>query len=552
MLTPINPASDPAIPMIPAELACLPEKVCIRAAGNEFKPLPLAITNLLNRPEEYRIVIAAVNGNAEEMSLKQQDGTWFPSEKIRLYRGVRVKDRDGKNPGLRYDPLAPMDITSTIMVMPKESAPVWAIFNTEGVKPGVYRGMIRVIPLGEEAVRKNKKWKLPIYDLPLEFEVLPFEISREPAIPQSFSSPLYGGREMFRMMMEYDINTIHLSPWRIKADFDSDGSLKSTNLKSAEKNLADIKKFAAEMGREKDLHICIAYSTYLIFRDVHSRKQFKVGTPEWKKAWQAYVRILDQIRIKSGLPKDLFIVELQDEPRANELDELLAAAEAAHDVAPDLNLMVTIAAWQLPLKKLWKFKKSISHWCFWGTRYFTEPQYAKFMKELRASGKNISLYTCDTSMRLDLHKYYITHAWRALAFNMDMCNLFEFITYRYADADWKRATCGSTGMMASGHPVATIRLECLRIGSTDIKYMKKLSELLKNSQSADPELRCKAEKFLKETPIRVGMALSHNPASSAAAGEQAINLILQLMEQRRNGIGNRSGLRPVTDKPKRQ
>ena len=528
VLVQVSPSADPAIPMIPAELADPPKKISIRAAVNEFKPLPLAVTNLLNRPEEYRIVIGASKGEAEEISLKHSDGTFFPPEKIRLYRGVRVKDSDGKNPGLRYDPLAPMDITSTVVAMPKEAAPVWAIFNTAGVKPGVYSGVIRVIPLGEETVKEKNKWKLPIYDLPLELEVLPFEISREPAIPQSLFAPLYGGRETFRMMMDYDINTVLISPWRIGAKFGPDGSIQSSNLKNAEKTLDDLKKFAAEIGRGKNLRICVAYSAYIIFRDIHGKKKFKAGTPEWKKAWQGYVKLIDGLRIRSGLPKESFSVEIQDEPKPEDLDELLAAAEAAHEIAPDLNLMVTIAAWQLPLEKLRKFKGVIYDWCFWGTKYFTDPELVKFQQELRAAGRKVSLYSCDTSMRLDLHKYYITHAWRALAFDADMCNLYEFITHRNAVADWKRATYGSTALMASGQPVSTIRLECLRIGSTDIKYMKKLAEVLKEAKSAEPGLRSEAEKFLKETPMSVGMTRSHDPAVRAAAREMAIDLILKL------------------------
>lgn len=532
VLTQLSPSADPSIPIIPAAIADPPKQIRIRAAGNEFKPLPLAITNLLNRPEEYRIVIAAVEGNAEEISLKRQDGTWFPPEKIRLYRGIRVKDSDGKNPGLRYDPLAPMDITSTVVVMPKEAAPVWAVFDTAGVQPGVYRGMIRVIPLGEPAFQEKRKWKLPIYDLPLELEVLPFELSREPAIPQNFFSPVYGGRETFRMMIEHDINTFLISPWRIKAAFEPDGSLRSSDLKDAEKNLADLKRFAAEAGREKDLRICVAYSAYVIFRDIHARKKFKAGTPEWKKAWQEYVKILDGLRIKSGLPRDSFSVEIQDEPKSEHLDELLAAAEAAHEVAPELDMMVTVAAWKLPLEKLRKFKNVIRCWCFWGTKYFTEPEYVGLLKELRAAGGKISLYSCDTSMRLDLYKYYLTHAWRALAFGTDSCNLYEFMTHRNAIADWKRSTYGSTAIMASGQPVSTIRLECLRIGSTDIKYMKKLAEVLKNSDRADSALRNEAEKFLKETPMRAGMTMLHEQDFTAAAREQAIDLILKLLKNR--------------------
>ena len=113
---------------------------------------------------------------------------------------------------------------------------------------------------------------------------------------------------------------------------------------------------------------------------------------------------------------------------------------------------------------------------------------------------------------------------------MDGCNLYESMTHRHAAADWKRKTAGSTALLTSGHPVSTIRLECLRIGSTGIKYMKKLADVLESAKTADSGLRSETEKFLKETPMRVGIILAHDPAASAAAREKAIDYIPKLMK----------------------
>jgi len=172
----------------------------------------------------------------------------------------------------------------------------------------------------------------------------------------------------------------------------------------------------------------------------------------------------------------------------------------------------------------------LSHWCFWSTKYFTGKEYAPLLKELREKGKNISFYTCEVTMRLDLQKYYLTHPWRALAYGLDMCNLYQFLTHLYPTADWKIASYGNTALMASGNPVSTIRLENLRIGNTDIKYMAKLAEVLKNSKTKDAGLRAEAEKFLKETPKLVGVDMAHDPAQHVQAREKAIDLILQLMK----------------------
>ncbi len=86
-------------------------------------------------------------------------------------------------------------------------------------------------------------------------------------------------------------------------------------------------------------------------------------------------------------------------------------------------------------------------------------------------------------------------------------------------------------LIASGHPVSTIRLENLRIGSTDLKYMAKLAEVLKQPDTQDKTLRAEAERFLKETPERVGITLAHDPSARAEAREKAIDLILKLTGQ---------------------
>ncbi|MGN0873077.1 MAG: glycoside hydrolase domain-containing protein [Victivallales bacterium] len=533
VLTQIAPAADPTIPMLPADIANPPEKIAVRAAGNEFKALPLAITNLLDRPEEYRVVIASLDKRgAEEKSLKDRNGNLFPPEKIRLYRGVRVKDGDEKSHGLRFDPLAPMDITSTVIVMPNEATPVWAVFDTAGVAPGRYSGVIRVIPLGQSARldRSTNTYQGGMRSLPFEFEVLPFELSEAPAIPQFYFGSAYNNRKTFRMMQEYGISVPLINTWGVNVKFNPDGSVKERNTAKLEQEIMNLKQWAKESGTEKDLKIGIAYGAYILFRDIQAKKQFKYGTPEWKKAWREYVLILEDIRKKCGIANEDYFVEIQDEPHAKDMEELILASKIAHETVPTLNLMVTLASWEIPPEELRKLVPYLSHWCFWSTKYFTGKEYAPLLKELREKGKNISFYTCEVTMRLDLQKYYLTHPWRALAYGLDMCNLFQFLTYRYPTDDWKIASYGNTALMASGNPVSTIRLENLRIGNTDIKYMAKLAEVLENSKTEDAGLRTEAEKFLKETPKLVGVDMAHDPAQHVQAREKAIDLILQLMK----------------------
>lgn len=531
VLSQLNPSDDPAIPMLPSSIANPPEKISVRAAGNEFKALPLAITNLLDRPEEYRVVIASLDkSSAEEPGLKNHEGRYFPSDKIRLYRGVRIKDGDEEAHGLRFDPLAPMDITSTVLVMQNEATPVWAVFDTAGVAPGKYAGVIRVIPLGQTIKMDSSSKKLSgnILDLPFEFEVLPFELSRGPAISQFFFSTANNNRETFLMMQEYGMNSLLVNPWDVKVQFNPDGSVKSTDTVRAEQSIMNLKKWAREIGAEQNLKIGIAYSAYLVFRDAHARKKFRYGTPEWRKAWMGYVQILENLRRKCMIANDNYFVEIQDEPNVKHMPELIYALKTAREAVPTMNFMITFASWEIPLPELEKLIPYLSHWCFWSTKYFTDEKYSALLTNLRSSGKNISFYTCETTMRLDLYKYYLLHPWRAFAYGLNMCNMYQFFTGHYRTRDWKLSSYGNVALVASEHPVSTIRLENLRIGSTDIKYMAKLAEVLKKTKSTDKKLLAEAGNFLKETPKRMIGELAHDPKAREKVREKAIDLILLL------------------------
>lgn len=220
-------------------------------------------------------------------------------------------------------------------------------------------------------------------------------------------------------------------------------------------------------------------------------------------------------------------MEIWDEPHAKDVDELILASKTAHETVPSMNMMITFGAWEVP--RLERLIPYISHWCLWNTKILTEKEYAPLVKQLRETKKNISIYTCEVTMRLDLQKYYRSHPWTALAYDMDMSNMFQFLTYRYPTHDWKLASYGNIARMASGVPVSTIRQECLRIGNNDIKYMKKLADTLKTSQTKDPKLKAEAENFLKTTPKQVGITMKHDSSAATLAREKAIDLTLKLM-----------------------
>lgn len=535
VVTAINPAADPTIPLLPEGLADPPGRITLRAAGNEFKPLPLAITNLTDRLEEYRLEIDSFNpaDTRSEHGLKSASGGRFPPEKLTLYRGIRVKDGDEANHGLRYDPLAPMDVTRTFIVAPKEATPVWAVFDTAGVSPGKYSGAIRVTPLGlrAEKLLNPKKFVTPkTYDIPFELEVLPFELDRKYPMAQSFFSYGYKNPKIVKQLFEFGCYGLWLSPWSVNISFHPDGSVAKRDISDLVDEVRFYKKTAEEYGLSDEFLAGFGIGSYMIFRTIHAKDRFKFGTAEWTRAWKNFVAAIEDIRKESGLDNKNFFLQVVDEVKAGDLEEAMAATRIVHEMYPEMNIFLTLAPWQIPENDLAQFIPYVKYWCFWSTKYFI-PEYENLMKKLRAAGKHISFYTCETTMRLSLQKYYRAHAWTALAYHLDMAAMYVHIDNLYFLRDWREGTFGSFARMAGDTPITSIRMECLRIGQNDLRYYRKLSELFGESEIKSPGLKREIQHFLDSTPGLLGIKEPYDANLAEAAREKMIDYILLLLKQ---------------------
>ena len=94
----ISPTTDPSIPFLPEALNQPQEKYTIRAAVNEHAPLVLALANMTDDFEEYRVTLTRGWERTEpqveywyrQPGLKSADGTLFPKNQITIRRGVQV------------------------------------------------------------------------------------------------------------------------------------------------------------------------------------------------------------------------------------------------------------------------------------------------------------------------------------------------------------------------------------------------------------------------------------------------------------------------------
>lgn len=540
VLSAISPVADMAIPLLPEEITKPQDNISIRSAINEFKPLPLAVTNLTGGAEEYRVIIfKKLEDGIEQPGLSGQAGDDFPADKITLLRGVRVKDGDGSKHGQRFDPLVTMDSSYTVLVPPRESGVVWAIFDCRGVKAGKYTGFIRVIPLNEPAKYVQKQgWKYegPMLDMPLELEVLPVELSKAPAIPLMLFREA-GNEHFFKAMIEHDIRIFQLSPWYFDFKFNTDGSLVDASLPKVDKILKDYREWAQKYGVEKEIRFMIGFSAYNVFVQEHAKNKFKYGSPEWKRAWQSWIRGVADVMRRNGVNEADYTVEIWDEPHRTDDAAVVETCRLAKEAVPQMRLQLTLGASMQPVDILEKIAPYVDDWCFWSD-YLARPEYLTFWERLKAAQKHVWIYNCDTNMRADLYRYYRRHAWTGLNYGADTIALFYLLVGpggHYGVGSWKTDPFGGVAYRSFDHCITSVRFECLRIGSTDLKYMAKLAEVAAAAKAAGvaPELVRDAEKLLKEGPYKMAVSHAHDTAIANSARDEAVKLIMQL--QAKNG-----------------
>lgn len=456
----------------------------VTAAGNEIRPFTLLLSNHTRRFEEYRVSVFHPGAAGSECpGLKGDNGKIFPAEQICILRGVQVKDGEGKLHGLRFDPLVPAS-AGIFSVPANDTGLIWINFNTDKIPPGRYSGMIRVVPLGEELTQANTdrlayigKWR----EFPLTVNVLDFKLSPEPVIPINMFSRACS-REMFRTMAELGIRDFHYHPWNFQMVFNNDGSLRSFDDSRAEKHFAELRRWAEDCGIAGKMRFSVAYSLYPRFRNLWGMKKFKVNTPEWERGWAECVRSLAKSFRKLNVKPEECMLELWDEPPPADFDELYQALRIARESAPELRWMVTFDSRKLPLDKLRKLQDLLDVWIFWGKGYFTDPGYAAFIRELRKNGKEVGFYACYTSMRQNLNEYYRMHGLWAWVHKLQIAALYQLIDQPHnfnGISNWRQACRGGVMYMAGMTPVTSVRMECFRLGHTDIRYFQLLESLLK-------------------------------------------------------------------------
>lgn len=532
----IKPTTDTALPFLPPELNSPQEKFKIRAAVNEHAPLVVALANMSDDFEEYRVTLTRGWERTEpqieywymQNGLKSVDGTLFPVKQITIRRGVQSRDADVKKSGKRYDILSSLNEVSSVPVPAKTGGLIWITFDCHNVKPGIYKGTLNITPLSQNQYisMRHRKDGLAVKDtsskhIAVELEVLPFELDDNAMPLNGFRGGVY--QYHFDFMKNYNVCMHMVTPWYFFVKFNKDGSIAKETLRTfLEPHIKLIAKNMKNMPSSQK-KVLVAYGTYANFKKVHWKKnEITFDSSAYWNAWRNWCKVMDDVIVRNGIPRNEYSIELADEPQLKELPlaELSRAAAELKKAVPGVHITITNAS-NIYAKEM---AENVDCWIFSQYEIYDKKRNVNIEYFCKQPGREWSVYCCETQLRLDLHRYYRIHAWKALDIGAQYLSIYEFYNQQ-PGIDFVRVLRGGLVYDTGSQLVPSVRLENLRIGIDDVRYMKMLEKLTEGKNS---KLAIDARKFIKNAAREVVHTYPHDSTFAQKMRAKAIDYILKL------------------------
>lgn len=531
-VAPVPVVSDYAVPFRPLELLAPPTNIALRAAGNEIKCLPLALANATARMATYRVIVESVPVR-RPLSSGRRGLEGFPSENVTFRKALTFRDADEGDEFLRLDPLPEMDTACTVDVPPGEAGLAWFDFDTTGVKPGTYRGRVRVIPLGEKAEWTSTlgfydgvRYTGGMLDVPLSLEVMPFELPKDPKIPLGcFQSA--ETESAFRLMMAAGIREIAIGA-SFKFPLGADGKLdldgRTPSLDQADERIGRQLAWARKYGVR--LRWFIGFNTFEVFRGIYGLKGEDLSSERLWDLWAQWTKGVERYLTKKGIPLEDCLFETLDEAGPDKEQLILKIHRIARAAAPGLKLCLTLAANLHSMPQTERYAEVTDAFVLCHHGYFTGEDRLGFVARQLAAGKFVSHYTCSESMRASLNGEFRGNAWFGERYGLTGNHLFWFADAYYVpgETDFKVTTRGGIAYRSFDEYMPSLRYMALREGMTDVRYLQKLGEMAGDGP--------KAKEFLRKASQTVVEALSNDPCVADRQRERIADLCLKVLKRK--------------------
>ena len=501
LCAPVSITEDFSVPFLPDSLFQEQKKIELRAAVNEIKPLPFAIYNNSKKTAVYQVTVEIPREKARDW----HNGRLFPGV---IYREAIAHRDNNTGESAILDPLPKMNEARTVTVPAGECALVWLDFNTYDLKPGEYKGRLRVIEVTGKAVftrrghgHGNYNYKGDMRDIPLTLKVDDIVLDKFPRRPCNYFSA-YSSDTANELEKAVGMNLYQLSPWSLTFPLKAGKFTPSSPV--AEGRLAKLK----QRGYDK---VFICYSSVYTFTQLYGKKNLHLFV-DWVKTIDKFLEI-------NGFDPSKSYIEIYDEPPVKQFGEVKKHLEDLHKANLRIKICMTLGAGIMSLENMKAIAPYVNHWILWRSGYFKGKGRLEFIKEQQAGGVTFGHYTCYTDIRAPLYKNFRHNAWVGEYYNMDYNDMYQSIK-GLPGITWKGNGGDALLYNSEETVVPSIRYMSVRQGVTDVKYLDKLREVGKDS----PE----AQAFLKTAAKRVVVDKAHDSTEADKVREEAAKLILKL------------------------
>lgn len=445
-------------------------KLEITAARNDQESAQVLITNFSEDNLYFRV----------EPQFHLADGVTRFAELVTYREALPWRATTGQ---VILSPLARLNQAGVLAVPPLETRLLWFDVKTT-LPPGKYDWKCRLVPINAET---------PGHDISLSAEILdltfpsPLPVGSYTFGPYGFSFAYNQDlrRQYFQTCLDYHIRFLQTIDGPHPA-LKPDGAVSA----APEDYLRD-EKLLLELGADwvygygvvaRFKNTCQKHGLNHDFRQDEVQARFRQWISNWAQALHA-----------ANVPFTRFLVPLQDEPRDQDIDDLLIASRIIHQVDPAFRTTVTIATWSTRAD-IEKLAPAVDVWIPWEPRLTMRAEGPQELAFYQQQNKPFMTYLCSTTGNIAPYlDYFRFRGLRAFLHGTGHFALWACNSWRnnpWNAAEDKEKNGAFLFLNGNDGPIPTIRAELFREAAEDL-FLLRLAAQSPNPQAkalTKPEL----------------------------------------------------------------
>ena len=438
----------------------------IVAGRNDSEAAQVLITNFSEDNLYFRV----------EPQFLLSDGATRFSELLTIREAIPWRATTGQ---VVLSPLSHLNQAGILAVPSLETRMLWFEVKTL-LPPGKYSWSCRLTPVNADVPKHDIKLNAEILDLTFP-SPLPVGSYTFGPYGYSFAYNQHLRRQYFQTCLDYHIRFLQTVDGPHRA-LKEDGTISSEPA-----DYRNEEKLLLELGA----NWVYGYGVVARFQNTLKRSghNYDLSVPAVQEKFRTWISTWARTLRSDGVPFSRFLVPLQDEPAAKDIDNLLIGAKIIHEVDPAFQTTVTVATWSTRAD-IEKLAPAIDVWIPWEPRLTMRAEGPDELAFYQQQGKPFMTYLCSTAGNMAPYlDYFRFRGIRAFLHGTDHFALWAFNSWRqnpWTSSEDKEKSGAFLFLNGTEGPIPTVRAEWFREAAEDL-YLLTLA-----TRSSNPEAKALA------------------------------------------------------------